>query len=69
MGNKPKDSQPWNQKILHIITDEHNFSFKGNHLDNIRVKLKMGGDHYLRDALCAYGYTYAVYNSNTPAPK
>ena len=38
-------------------------------MGNIRVKFKRGGNGYLNDALCADGYTYAMYPSNMPAPK
>ena len=56
----------------HVIKFTHrwsSFSFQGNHIENICVKSKRGGNDYLHDSLCAYGYTYDVYPSNIPVPK
>ena len=38
-------------------------------MEIICVKFNRGGDGYLHDSFCAYGYTYSVYPRNMIAPK
>ena len=50
-------------------TYEHNCDFKENHMEKTHVEFKRYGDGYLHNALCADGYTYAVYLRNMLEPK
>jgi hypothetical protein len=51
-----------------ISVNEQTISFKGKHVDKLRITYKKEGDGFQCDALCADGYTFTVYFRNVAAP-
>eukprot|EP00957_Ditylum_brightwellii_P067689 5137856-Ditylum_brightwellii.AAC.1 len=51
----------------HLSCYEHTTSFKGQHVDKLRINCKKVVDIFQADALCYDGYTYAFYFCNAPA--
>jgi hypothetical protein len=51
-----------------ISVDEQTISFKGRHVDKLRINYKKEGDGFQCDAICSDGYTFTVYFQNIAAP-
>jgi hypothetical protein len=51
-----------------ISVDEQTISFKGRHVDKLRISHKKEGDGFQCDAICADGYTFTVYFRNIASP-
>jgi hypothetical protein len=51
-----------------LSVDEQTISFKGKHVDKLRINYKKEGDGFQCDAICSDGYTFTVYFRNIAAP-
>ena len=52
-----------------ISVDEQTISFKGRHVDKLRINYKKEGDGLQCGAICADGYMFSVYIRNVASPQ